>query len=101
MTKAQAKKEVQKLLTQAEGLLDDAAKLMDEHQFTTTFMDRVYFPRNMQLVTYDDGQEEDESDDGYTLMRPKDDDMSWMYFYRSDYDWLAGEWKSSSEYKSC
>src|SRR5690606_31317812 len=59
MTKAQAKKEVQKLLAQAEGLLEEAGRLMDEHQFTADFMERNYFPRGMVLKPYDDSDSDE------------------------------------------
>lgn len=93
MTKAQAKKEVQKLLAQAEGLLEEAGKLMDEHQFTATFMERNYFPRGMVLKQYEEGYSE--------YVYPEADGMDWMVFYSGNARWLEGTWKSSSEWKDC
>jgi hypothetical protein len=100
MTKAEAKKEVQKLIVQAEGILAEAGKLMDEHQFSVNFMDQSYFPRNLDLVPYDDGQEE-EPEEAWQLMKPKSKDIDWMYFYRDSYQHLAGEWKTSSQWRDC
>lgn len=101
MTKDEAKLHVQKLLAQAEGLLQEAGKVMDEHQFSTQFMDRTYFPQGMKLKAYDDEDPDVDLDEVHVTPDSDEDSLSWMCFYGGDYQWLAGEWKSSSEYGNC
>lgn len=80
MTKEEAQLEVQRLLTEAGALVDSAEKLMDEHRFSASFLDKDYCPNNMT---------EEELDD--------DTDVDWPI----NRDWMevgdGGMWMSSSD----
>ena len=49
MTKEQAEKEVQRLLSEARALIGGAERLMDAHRFTVSFEGRDYCPRDLTI----------------------------------------------------
>lgn len=77
MTKEEAQLEVQKLLSQATGLISEAEKLMDEHRFSVDFMGREYCPSALT---------EDEIEAG---------DLPYAYAWMTVGD--GGEWLSSTD----
>ncbi len=77
MTKEEAQKRVQELLSEAMALVREAEGLMNEHRFTTDFMGRDYCPDDLTS---------DEIDEGY---------------FPINRDWMSvgdgGEWMGSSD----
>lgn len=59
MTKEEAKKKAQELLTQANELVSAAEKIMDEHRFSLPFLDKDYCPRNLTKDEVESGESED------------------------------------------
>lgn len=90
MTKAEAQKEVQKILKQAKGLLDDAAKIMDEYGFTAQFLGVDYIPNGLEYPDDDDDRRYDEPPLGFYFEEGKEAYERW-----------AGEWMPSSHWRGC
>lgn len=56
MTKEQAEKEAQRLLEEAHSLIGQAERLMDEHRFSMSFLDRDYCPRELTEEEIEQGK---------------------------------------------
>ncbi len=83
MTKEDAQKKVQENVAKITELMKESEKLMDEHGFTAYVGDMKYMPRG---ATFDD--------EGYS-------GQANIYLYGRDYEWMAGEWMTSSQWKDC
>lgn len=59
MTKEEAQKEVQRLLSQAGALVKEAEKLMDEHRFSAGFLEKEYCPRDLTREELDYDRDSD------------------------------------------
>lgn len=95
LTKEEAQQEVQRLLTEAERLLEAAGRIMDEHQFTARFQDRDYFPRGVKTKPYC------EDEDYCDLVRPLSQELGQFVINKYKLEDLMGTWVSSSQWSEC
>lgn len=56
MTRAEAQKEAQRLISEALVLVEQAQGLMDEHRFSVRFLGKDYCPRDLSEEEIEDGR---------------------------------------------
>ena len=92
MTEEDALLAVQQNMVKIRILMEESAKLMDEHSFSVLLGSLEYIPHGLEV-----------DDDRPTGLRPLLSDIGiYMNASQSDYErYFAGRWLPSSEYKGC